>query len=209
LRPAVIDEPDGDLPLLITSGLVDVACVRWGERGTRFGGQRYAHPRVDPAKLAGPVARWVAQRLVPKIVVATQTKVIEAAVDRGGDWVPSTPVISVHTDVDHLWGVAALLTAPGVSAWALRHHGGAALNPGAIKLSARQVLDVPLPADEAAWHEAATALAVGRILDAGRAMSRAFGTGEDVFEWWRARLPTRGRGLLSPDAHGSKGIMEG
>jgi predicted RNA methylase len=207
LRPAVIDEPGGDLPLLITSGLVDVARVRWGERGARFGGRRYAHPRVDPAKLTGPLARWVAQRLVPKVVVATQTKVVEAAVDRDGSWVPSTPVISVHAPVDHLWRVAAVLTAPGVSAWALRHYAGAALNPDSIKLSARQVLDVPLPADEAAWLEAARTLAAGRILDAGRAMSLAFGTGEDVFEWWCARLPAHLRALLRPDAHKAKGIM--
>jgi hypothetical protein len=205
----VIDEPDGDLPLLITSGLVDVARVRWGECATRFGGRRYAHPRVDPEHLTGPLARWMAQRLVPKVVVATQTKVVEAAVDRDGRWVPSTPVISVHTGVDHLWHVAAVLTAPGVSAWALRHYGGAALNPDAIKLSARQVLDAPLPADEVAWDEGARALAAGRILEAGRAMSRAFGTGEDVFEWWSARLPTHGRALLRPDAHKAKGIMEG
>jgi hypothetical protein len=150
----------------------------------------------------------VAQRLVPKVVVATQTKVIEAAVDGEGAWVPSTPVISVHTDVDHLWQVAALLSAPGVSAWALRHHAGAALNPDAIKLSARQVLDVPLPADEASWYEAATALSAGCIQDAGRAMSRAFGTGEDVFEWWRARLPARGGALLSPEMPRATGIME-
>jgi predicted RNA methylase len=189
LQPAVTDDRDGELPLLITSGLVDVGRVLWGERPTRFCRAKLIHPRVDTAKLMDPLARWVAQRLVPKVVVATQTKVVEAAVDVAGAWVPSTPVISVHADAADLWRIAALLTAPAVSAWAMRHHAGAALNPDAIKLSARQLLDVPLPADEEAWGEGAEALRTGKILDAGRAMSRAFGTGDEVFDWWQARLP--------------------
>ena len=36
----------------------------------------------------------------------------------------------------------------------MRHHRGAALAPDAIKLSARQVLEVPLPADTVAWDRA-------------------------------------------------------
>jgi hypothetical protein len=189
LSAAVIDEPDGDLPLLITSGLVDVGRVLWGARSTRFAGRRLAHPRVDPSLVATPVQRWVRQRLVPKVVVATQTKVVEAAVDVEGAWVPSTPVISVHTDAADLWRVAAVLTAPAVSAWALRHHAGAALNPGAIKLSAGQVLQVPLPTSDSAWQQGAKALAAGRIVDAGDAMSRAYDSGDQVLEWWRSRLP--------------------
>jgi hypothetical protein len=189
LQPAVLDRPDGHLPQLITSGLVDVGRVLWGERPTRFCGAKLMHPRVDPSMVAEPLARWVGQRLVPKVVVATQTKVVEAAVDIKGEWVPSTPVISVHANRSDLWRIAALLTAPGVSAWVMRHHVGAALNPDAIKLSARQVLEVPLPGDEGAWRDGTDALAAGRILDAGRAMSRAFGTGDEVFDWWRARLP--------------------
>ena len=78
LRPAVVDARDGDLPMLITSGLVDPGRVLWGERATRFDGRPFMHPRVDPAQLGGRVGRWVHQRLVPKVVVATQTKVVEA-----------------------------------------------------------------------------------------------------------------------------------
>jgi len=95
----------------------------------------------------------------------------------------------VHTDAADLWRVAAVLTAPAVSAWALRHHAGAALNPGAIKVSARQVLQVPLPVSDSAWQEGARALSAGRILDAGAAMSRAYKSGDEVHEWWRSRLP--------------------
>jgi len=193
LRAAVLDEPDGDLPLLITSGLIDVGRDLWGERTTRFDGRSLTHPRVDPSQLTGRVGRWVYQRLEPKVVVATQTKVVEAAVDVHGQWVPSTPVISVHAAPADLWRVAAVLTAPAVSAWAMRHHAGAALAPDAIKLSARQVLAVPLPTHDAAWQRGADALAAGRVLDAGREMNEAFGAEEEVFDWWRARLPATAR----------------
>src|SRR3954447_17034666 len=59
LHPAVVDEPGGDLPLLITSGLVDVGRVLWGRRTTRFGGRRLMHPRVEVAQLAGSLDKWV------------------------------------------------------------------------------------------------------------------------------------------------------
>ncbi len=180
--------------MLVTSGLIDAGRILWGERTTRFGGRRFTHPRVDTAALAGSLERWVRQRLVPKVVLATQTKVLEAAVDLDGAWVPSTPVISVHADGADLWKIAAALTAPAVSAWALQRHAGAALHPDAIKLSARQVLEVPLPVDEPAWREGAAAMAAGRILDAGAAMSRAYRSTDDVFEWWQGRLPRTARG---------------
>ena len=151
-------------------------------------------PGSTTAALDGALERWVRQRLVPKVVLATQTKVLEAAVDLDGAWVPSTPVISVHADGADLWKIAAALTAPAVSAWALQRHAGAALHPDAIKLSARQVLEVPLPVDEPAWREGAAAMAAGRILEAGAAMTRAYGSTDDVFEWWRGRLPRAARG---------------
>jgi hypothetical protein len=191
LTAHVVDDEHADLAKLITSGLIDVGRVRWGERVTRFGGRRFLHPRVDVHDLDGSVARWVQQRLVPKVVLATQTKVLEAAVDVRGDWIPSTPVIAVHGAPADLWRVAAVLTAPAMSAWALRHHAGAALHADAIKLSARQVLDLPLPAGEEAWADAASALQAGRIIDAAAAMDRAYAAGDEVLEWWRGRLPSR------------------
>ncbi len=55
--------------------------------------------RASTSTLArdGPeLARWVGGRLVPKVLVATQTAVLEAAADPTGAWVPSVPVISVE-----------------------------------------------------------------------------------------------------------------
>ncbi|HEY2814198.1 MAG TPA: N-6 DNA methylase [Acidimicrobiales bacterium] len=211
LQPFVIDEPGGHLPKLVTSGLIDAGGVSWGERPTRFGGQRYLHPRVDvdDSRFDGRVRRWVEQRLVPKVVVATQTRVVEVAVDARGRWVPSTPVIAVQADPVQLWRVAAALSAPAVSAWAMRRHAGAALSPDAIKLSAAQVLEVPLPWDDVAWQRGADALAAGRLVEAGEAMTRAYGSGDEVFEWWRSRLPAAVTASYCDRVRvGGQGIME-
>ena len=49
------------------------------------------------------LARWV----------ATQTKVVEAAPDPTGEWIPSTPVLAVHAETgDDLWRALAVLLAP-------------------------------------------------------------------------------------------------
>lgn len=188
LRGAVDDEPAGDAPLLVTSGLIDVGRIAWGDRPARFDGRRYAHPRVALDRISGRVRTWVDARLRPKVVLATQTRVLEAAVDAGGQWVPCTPVVSVHPhDEADVWRVGAALLAPTASAWAARLSAGAALQPGAIKLSAQQVLDAPLPADEPVWDEGAAALQAGDVASAALLLARAHAAAPEVHAWWRDR----------------------
>jgi hypothetical protein len=125
----------------------------------------------------------------PKVLVATQTKVVEAAVDRDGTWLPSTPVIAVHAAPEDLWRIGAALLAPPVTAWALDHYGGTALAHDAVKLAASQVLEVPLPSDEGAWDEAARLLESGAPVAAvGAAMNDAYGASDELFAWWSSRL---------------------
>ena len=83
----------------------------------------------DVAALAAgvdePVRTWFEALLRPKVVVATQTKVLEAAADVRGEVVPSVPVISVVPhDERRLWHLLAVLLAPPVSAWSIRQWGG-------------------------------------------------------------------------------------
>jgi hypothetical protein len=136
---------------------------------------------------AGALRRWVIDRTTPKVVLATQTKVLEAAVDVDGLWVPSTPVIAVHTQTEQLFRVAAVLLAPPVSAWASSAYAGVALTSDAIKLSARQVVEIPLPTREEEWALAADALAAGDLLAAGGLMTTAYGADDAVTEWWANR----------------------
>ena len=208
VAPFMIDDPGGSLdderfPRLVTVGLVDPAVCRWGQRPTRHHRQRWQQPRVDLSRLEteSELGPWAASRLVPKVVVATQTRVVEAAVDVDGSWLPSTPLISVMAPAARLWHIAAALLAPPVTLWALRHWQGAALSAGGLKLSAAQVRSLPAPRPGADWNEAADCVRrAGDVADevdrrkwllaAGTASSRAYGIDDPaVVAWWEARLP--------------------
>ncbi|MGY6500583.1 MAG: N-6 DNA methylase [Acidimicrobiales bacterium] len=205
LAPLVGEAPaertDRQAPL-VTSGLIEPGRVVWGARSTRVAKSSWRRPVVDLDALdaESPLGRWVAARRVPKVVVATQTRVVEAAVDPTGEWIPSTPVISVHADPDDLWRVLAVLCAPPISAWACTHVGGTALSADAVKLSASQVLSLPLPADHRRWAEAADRLRRAWSEDLGGVpatdlvaiaptMTAAYGEGDEVTSWWVGRLP--------------------
>jgi hypothetical protein len=154
-------------------------------------------PVVDLAALraeAPDLARWVDARRQPKILVATQTRVIEAVADRTGVLVPSVPVISVEPfDLADVSRIAAALTAPPASAWAFRETAGTARSADAVKLAARQVLAVPLPTIDASWHAATAALDAHELAAFASAAAEAYGLAPDhpVVGWWLARLPRR------------------
>ena len=145
------------LPVL-TTGLIGWNCSHWGERPARLLGRSFAHPAARvPALLSRPVMRgWLSDALHPKILVATQTPVIEAVVDPFGELAPGVPVIRLLPhDASDLWLLAAAVLSPACSAVAWWRHAGAGLSPKAIKLSARQVLELPLPRGMAAWKRSA------------------------------------------------------
>ena len=163
----------------------------WGERTVRFGKRPWMWPRIERSGLKGTkLEAWATRRLRPKVLLATQTRVLEAVADPAGTWLTTTPTISVFPESTSAWHVAAVLSAPAVSAWALTTWGGTALAAQAIKLSARQVLEIPLPADRGAWDEAAARIEVAHAhpdhLDGAiRLLDRAYST--DLYDWWRAR----------------------
>jgi len=199
-----IDRPGvGRWPKLVTSGLVDPARMGWGERTSRFDGRRWTAPVVDLDALAAAdasLAAWAVARLVPKVVVATQTRVLEAAVDVEGDWFPSVPTIAVVADEGRLWDAAAVILAPPTTAWAMQRHVGAALSADALKVSAKQLLDAPLPVDHGAWahavaHLRAASAAVEEetwrdaLTRFGAEMTRAYAAPDQVLTWWLDRVP--------------------
>jgi hypothetical protein len=193
---------DDARPRLVTSGRIEPGALAW-DRPVRFAGTDFRDPRVDLARMEfdePTLARWGSARLVPKVVVATQTRVLEAAVDEHGAWWPSVPVISVHAPADSLWHVAAAINSPFAAAWALRRAAGSALSGDAIKLSARQLLELPLPPGGAAWDEGAAALVRlagasspslrrAALAEFGATMGAAYDAGPEVLEWWCSRLP--------------------
>lgn len=201
LAPHVVDRAEVDdeasWPPLVTSGLIDPGRLRWGEHATRFNKATYLHPRVDRAALPPGLAAWAANRLVPKVLVATQTRAPEAVVDPTGRLLPSVPVITVTVGPDRpadLWRVAAVLGAPAVAREVARRHLGSGLNARAVRLRAADVLALPLPSGERSWSEAAEALAAGASpSEVAARMNEAYGLGDDpeLTAWWQALLPRR------------------
>lgn len=234
--PRPHERPEPGTVRVLTSGLVEPLAPAWGSRPARLAGRRLAAPIARLADVAASPERRLRAalpaRTAPKVVVATQSRVVEVVVDAEGWWWPSVPLVAVtagadpsvgrtqprgedaeatdgdaSVDVDELWLVAGALMAPPVTAWALQRAGGTALSAGAVKLSARQVLDVPLPVDADAWSEGSAALRsvqpgdLDGLVAAGRVLTAAHGLvgtdAERVVDWWAARLPGRhvdGRG---------------
>lgn len=137
---AVGDNVDG--PPLVTSGLIEPGRCLWGERPVRFAKQRYAAPRVALDRLSPRLQRWAASRLVPKILIANQTKVIEAVADASGEWLPSVPVITCVAG-DHE-RVLAVLGSPSANEWVHHHAAGSGLGAGTVRLNPKLLAGIPL-----------------------------------------------------------------
>ncbi|GAA5156351.1 hypothetical protein GCM10023340_43930 [Nocardioides marinquilinus] len=194
---------------LITTGLIEPAHCRWGAVRARFAKRTLAAPTVDVDALRAAaggtrLARWVEARLVPKVLVATQGRTVEAVVDEHGDWLPSVPVLTLVPPPDRLWHALAVLLAPPVVALAAARYAGTAMASGAIKLSAGGLADLPLPADRSCWDVGARLAREAQLApddarpDVLRAcaetMCAAYGD-DGALEWWLARCETPVRAI--------------
>jgi hypothetical protein len=182
---------------LVTCGLIGLGSSGWGAKPARFAKQTWRRPEVDmvAARNASPrMGAWLDRVRRPKVVAASQTRVIEAAADREGTWVPSTPAISiVPLDAAHVDRLVAVLCAPPVAAWASRRAVGTGRSPDAIRVSAGLLAEVPLPRDEHTWAVASDLLAAGEIEAFGSAATAMYGLPADqsamIERWWTARRP--------------------
>ena len=186
----------------MTTGLVDPATSLWGQRTTKFAKQTWNAPRIDLDRLEeeSNLGEWAARRLVPKALLATQTKVLEVAVDTEGTWLPCVPLITITADGDQVWLIAAALMSPPVTAWASSQYAGSGMTMGALKLSASQVAELPAPDPGTAWDYAAglvkaAAMEPDRqdrlalLVEAGERMCSAYGVeAEQILPWWADRL---------------------
>ena len=199
--PAVGDHPSG--PRLITSGLVDPARSWWGERPVTFARQRYERPRVDLDRLDDDMVRWARRRLVPKVLVANQTRIVEAVCDPDGEWLPAVPVLGVYPtgshwdDTEHRpahevasasWEIAAVLTSSVASAWLWHRGAGTGLSADSIRLSPVTLGALPWPAGD--LGAATGALREGDVRGCSTAVTRAYGIADAAAleGWWTALL---------------------
>lgn len=192
-RPEV-DEASTGLAPLITSGLIEPGRVTWGENAVRFAKVDYDRPVVELGSLHrtdGRASRRVAALAVPKVLIATQTKVGEAAVDEHGRWVASTPIVTAVAPADLLWKLAAVVCSPVGSALAAARTAGTGRATRAIKHSVTSVRDLPLPIDDQAWSVGAEALRLGDQQAFAAAMSEAYRVVDptEVERWWTERAP--------------------
>ena len=202
---------DADWAAVVTAGLLDPADLAWGRRPARLHGRRWTAPavRLDELDPHGELARWVRRRRVPKVLVAQQTRVIEAVADPGGGLLPSVPVLSVVTPPARCWHVAAALLGPPASAWAAGRAMGTGRTAGVVRLRPADVRALPLPTDPAAWDEGARLVARAQdrataadwagwrraMAALGPAMAAAHGLDDPALvAWWLDRLPDPSRG---------------
>ncbi len=190
LAGSVVDSGSG--PPLVTSGLIDPGVCLWGRRPTRFVKQRFEAPRVDMGLLSDRFRRWAESTLTPKVLVATQTRVIEAVSDPDGSWVPAVPVVRLEPldDVKPA-EIAAVLTSPIASRLMWAQAAGTGLSPQSLRVSVRGLVDLPWPSGS--LDDAVSALALGDAISCGRLVHRAFGIAEDglLSAWWERQLPRR------------------
>ncbi len=179
---AVSDLADG--PPLITTGLIDVAMCHWGSRPTRFAKQRFEAPRVDRSRLAPFMQRWADRCLVPKVLVATQTRVLEAVADATGSWLPAVPVIRVVPNAPSaVWQFSAVFTSPVASALIAGQSVGSGLSAATVRVSQRTLGALAWPTGD--LDDAVAALRAGDIVGCGRAVDAAYGVHDDeLFDWW-------------------------
>ncbi len=192
LVPAVSDHADG--PPLVPSGLIDPGLCHWGTRPVRFAKHTFEHPRVDLSKLAGRFPAWAQRKLVPKVLVANQTKVVEAVADPDGLWLPGVPVTTATPpggDKKAVWELAAVLNSPVVSVLAWQAAAGTGLSTTSVRVSPVTLAAMPWPAYSLA--SASAAIQTGYVAAAAELTCAAYGvdaaTTSLLLTWWNANRP--------------------
>ncbi len=191
---------------LVTAGAIDPLWLRWGTRAVKFAGVKWDAPIVDLEAIEDAAVReWFRDRCVPKILLASQTKVLEAVADPLGTLLPSVPALSVEPlNEDDLWRLVAVIASPWASAWLAERSAGSGLSSNAFRVRASEVAALPLPAVCDAWDHGALRAAEAQAASSqhdmaaywmalrglGDAMMEAYGGGGDssVIEWWWERL---------------------
>lgn len=194
--PIAADDLPIDLAPLVTVGLVDPGHSHWGDRPVTFARQRYDRPVVDLTSLRTAESRaamWIARTLVPKVVVATQTRVGEAAADHRGRWAVSTPAIALLAEPEHLDEIAAVVCSPIGSIAAIARTAGTGRTATTIRHSTKSITSLPLPIDHDAWATGGRALRDGDRIGFVDAMAHAYDVPAadrgPLAEWWLTAAP--------------------
>lgn len=204
---AANNEPTASVPALVTSGAIDALHLKWGDRAVKFASKRWVAPVLHLDHIDDDAVRdWFAARARPKILLASQTPVLEIVVDEDGSLAPSVPVLVVEPiDSKNLWLIASALASPTASAWLCGLSAGTGLSRRAIRVRAKDVARLALPTNRSAWETAAVhtrtaqtastaggwAAYVDALNQMGHAMDEAYGLGGHSGPWWWERVCSR------------------
>jgi hypothetical protein len=181
---------------VITSGHIETGRLAWGERTARIHRQTWREPTVASIHLHPRQAR----RTGPRLLVATQTRVIEAAADFEGRCVGLTPVLTVLPESLDPLDALAILLSPPASAWARGQGTGAGMSLRAMKLSASDLRALPLPgAVPGEARRLAGRVVAGELDQLGplaATMNAAWGAPPALLQWWCEQA-----GVPMPDTH--------
>ena len=186
---------------LATVGLIDPGLFSWGKTATRFAKKPFTFPVVNLELLEPKMKVWAKSRQRPKVIVATQTRILECYVDQSGEILPSVPLSTINSEPEMIWHIAAMISAPPISLIAAERHFGAGMSADVLKLGARDLLDLPLPLHKEPWDLAAEKFQSLQNSESnesrreiakriGQLMCDAYGVSNpDVLNWWLDRLP--------------------
>ncbi|MBM46933.1 MAG: hypothetical protein CL458_11940 [Acidimicrobiaceae bacterium] len=186
-------------PRLATVGLIDPFRFMHGQVQTRFAKQKFDYPVIDiegdpPPKLS----KWLEQKLEPKLLVATQTQIVECYADPEGELLPSTPLLSVlPVEETQLWHLMAAVSSPAASAWLSCIAAGTGLSQTTIRIRASMLADLPLPLPSKSWDEGAylarkiqeETVDEQTCIRFGEVMNQAYNApSEALLRWWMEQL---------------------
>lgn len=186
-------------PRLATVGLIDPFAYMHGDVETRFAKKRFWRPVIQIEDEPPQAFRsWLQRRSNPKLLIASQTRVIECFADELGETLPSTPLITVTPRQDkRLWHLMAAIASPAASAWAVAAAAGTGLSRETVRLRASLLAELPLPAPSTRWDEGADLARRiqsgdrdrNTIMQFGKAMNTAYMTAsEELLTWWMDRI---------------------
>ena len=194
LVPAVHEGGDG--PPLVTSGLIDPGVCLWGQRPMTFARRTFTRPRVDLTQLTGRFPKWAERKLVPKVLVANQTRILEAVADPA--WRVAAGCSGQHRDAgdrhhvgrrdrsgaDLAGGIGAGVATGGRHRPVHDVDAGRAVAARPAAVAGRRPLAAQPPPSPKETSRAAGRRSPRRTRSTGA-------TAEPLLAWWRSQLPSR------------------
>ena len=90
------DSKNGKGMKLLTSGGIDPFCQYWGQRTQKFRKVNYLHPRISTRGIRPKLKEKLDRSKRPKIIIANQTKTVEAYLDAKGEYQASTATSEIY-----------------------------------------------------------------------------------------------------------------